>query len=68
MTTDSFLLLLSAETGRNASALTPTNECKQYKCLSSFLKLGSGSLIRFCRGSFEIIITEGKKIELNEYV
>ena len=37
MTIDSFLLLLSAETGRNASALTPTNECKQYKRFNLFL-------------------------------
>ena len=45
MAIDSFLLFLSAETGRNAFAVTPTNECKQYKRLSSLLKLGSGSLI-----------------------
>ena len=48
MVIDSFLLFLSAETERGAFALTPTNECKQYKRFSFLLKLvklGSGSLI-----------------------
>ena len=45
MAINSLPLFLSAETGGNAFALTPTNECKQYKRFSSLLKLGSGSLM-----------------------
>ena len=45
MAIDSFLLFLLAETERSAFALTPTNECKQYKRFSSVLKLGSGFLL-----------------------